>query len=117
MSSFDPRLPSEDRPFYRSLNALLVVSGHCHLFTRYCQDNRMLRLQRIARENHIGPLYCGLTRNHIIGIEIDSSEDVVLSQFASVNLDQMRIASFPDWVMQGGCLVGKFPWQERAVRR
>ena len=117
MSSFDPRLATEDRPFYLSLNALLVVSGHCHVFTRYCQDNRMLRLQRIARENHIGPLYCGLTRNHIIGTEIDSSEDEVLSRFASVDLDQLRLAGYPDWVMEGGHLVGKFPWQERALKK
>ena len=117
MSSFDPRLASEDRPFYLSLNALLVVSGHCHVFTRFCQDNRMLRLQRIARENHIGPLYCGLTRNHIIGIEIDSSEDVVLSRFANVDLDQLRLAGYPDWAMEGGRLVGKLPWHERALKK
>ena len=117
LSSFDPRLASEDRPFYLSLNALLVVSGHCHVFTRYCQDKRMLRLQRIERENHIRPLYCGLTRNHIIGIEIDSSEDVVLSQFASVDLDQMRLARYPDWVMQGDRLVGMLPWHERALKK
>ena len=116
MSSFDSRLASEDRPFYLRLNALLIVSGHCHVFTRYCQDKRMLRLQRIARENHIGPLYCGFTRNHIIGIEIDSSEDVVLSQFASVDLDQMRLAGYPDWVMQGDRLVGMLPLSEGFVR-
>ena len=86
------------------------------MFTGYCQDNRKLKLQRIARENHIRPLYCGLTRNHIIGTKINSSEDVVLSRFASVDLDQLRLAGYSDWVMQGGHLVGKFPWQERPLK-
>ena len=57
-----------------------------------------------------------LARNHIIGTKINSSEDVLLSRFASVDLDQLRLAGYPDWVMQGGHLVGKFPWQERSLK-
>ena len=77
----------------------------------------MLRLQKIARENHIGPLYCGLTRNHVIGIEIDTSDDVVLSRFASVDLDRLRLAGYPEWGMQGNRLFGTLPWHERALKR
>ena len=48
MSPFNPRLATEERPFYLNLNALLVLSGHCHVFTRFCQDQRMLKLQMVA---------------------------------------------------------------------
>ena len=65
MSPFDPRLATEGRPFHLSLNALLVLTGHCHVFTRFYYDNRMLKLQKIAREQHIGPLNCGFTRIYL----------------------------------------------------
>ena len=44
MFPFDPRLATEGRPFHLSLNALLVLTGHCHVFTRFCYDNCMLAL-------------------------------------------------------------------------
>ncbi|KAL9977221.1 hypothetical protein ACROYT_G014600 [Oculina patagonica] len=35
MSAFNPKLASEATPFYLNLNALLVISGNCHVFTKY----------------------------------------------------------------------------------
>ena len=35
----------------------------------------MLKLKCLARENQIGPLYCSLSRNHMIGIDVDTSDD------------------------------------------
>ena len=29
----------------------------------------------------------------------------------------MRLAGYPNWVMQGGRLVGKFPWHQRAMKK
>lgn len=95
MSTFNPRLATVASPFYLSLNALLVLSGNSHVFTRFCQDKRMLKLQRVARENQIGPLHCGLTRNHVIGIEVDISDDVNLSPFAAVNVDRFSESITP----------------------
>lgn len=117
MSSFDPRLASAERPFYLSLNALLVVSGNSHVFTRFCHDQRLLKLQKIAKENQIGPLYCGLTRNHVIGVQVATSEDAVLSRFASVDLDRLRQQGYPEWVNQGNRLIGLLPWHERALKK
>ena len=97
MSPFDPRLATVASPFFLSLNAFLVLSGNSHVFTRFCQDKRMLKLQRVARENQIGPLYCALTRNHVIEIEVDTSDDVNLSPFAAVNFDRLRNQGYPDW--------------------
>ncbi|KAL9977222.1 hypothetical protein ACROYT_G014601 [Oculina patagonica] len=35
LSAFNPKLASEAMPFYLNLNALLVISGNCHIFTKY----------------------------------------------------------------------------------
>ena len=117
MSSADPRLATPERPFYLSLNALLVLSGHCHVFTRFCHDKRMLRLQRVAKENQIGPLYCGLSKNHVIGSAVDTSEDVDLSQFATVDVERLRLQGYPDWIMGENRIVGLLPWHERALKK
>ena len=117
MSLFDPRLATAERPFYLSLNALLVLSGNCHVFTRFCQDQRLLDLQGVAKANHIGPLYCGLTKNHVIGIEVDTSDDVDLSEFAMVTGDELRNKGYPNWYKSGDdTLTGLLPWHERAVK-
>lgn len=117
MSPFDPRLATEVRPFYLSMNALLVLTGNCHVFTRFCYDNRMLALQRIAREQHIGPLNCGFTRNHVIGVDVDTTDDVDLSQFHSVNIGQLRQEGYPEWIQHEGRLIGLLPWHERLLKK
>ena len=81
MSPFDPKLAKEEWPFHLSLNVLLVLTGHCHAFIRFCYDNRALALQRIAREQHIGPLNCDFPITHVIGIDVDTTDDVVFSEF------------------------------------
>ena len=78
----------------------------------------MLKLQRVAREYQIGPLYCGLTRNHVIGIEVDTSDDVILSPFAAVNVDHLWNQEYPDLYMsQDGTISGLLPWHERAMKQ
>lgn len=117
MSSFDPRMATVGSPFYLSLNALLVLSGNCHVFTRFCHDKQMLKLQRVARENQIGPLYCGLTRSHVIGIEVDTSDYVILSSFAAVDVDCLRNQGYADWNMsQDGTMSNLLLWHERAMK-
>ena len=54
-------------PFLLSLNALLVVTGFCHVFTRYCQDKLLLGLQGVAKEKKMGPIWCGASKNFIYG--------------------------------------------------
>ena len=53
--------------FLLSLNALFIVSGFCHVFTKYCRDGFLLWLQAIARENNQGPIWCGASRKFIFG--------------------------------------------------
>ena len=76
----------------------------------------MLKLLVVAKEKHLGPLYCGLTRNHVIGCDIDTSEEVVLSHFDSVNVERMRLVGYPDWRTQGNRVIGLLPWHERAMK-
>lgn len=110
MSLFDPRLATVVSPFYLSLNALLVLSGNSHILTRFCQDKQGLKVHRVPRKTQIGPLHCGLTRNHVIGIEVDTSYNVNLSPFATVNVDRLQNKVYPDWNMsQDGTISGLLP--------
>lgn len=101
MSSFDPRLATVGSPFYLSLNALLVLSGNCHVFTRFCQDKQMLKLQRVARDwSFVLWLY-----------------NVILSPFAAVNVDRLRNQGYPDWnISQDGKMSGLLLWYEQAMK-
>lgn len=77
----------------------------------------MLSLLQIAKENHNGPLYCGFTKNHVISTDVDISEDVVLSKFATINVDRIRSGGYPDYVIDGDRLVGLRPWHERELKK
>lgn len=55
-SPFGITRASVSRPFLISLNALLVITGSSHVFTKYSQDNRLLALQAVAKANKMGPL-------------------------------------------------------------
>ena len=46
LSLFDPRLATAERPFY--------LSGNCHVFTGFCQDQRLLDLQGVAKADNKG---------------------------------------------------------------
>lgn len=116
MSSFDPRQATEVRPFYLSLNALLVFTGNCHVFTRFCHDRRMLALQNCAKENRIGPLYCGLTKNYVVGYEVDIADDFFFAEFMPIDVERLRRAGYPDWLMDGNNCTGLLPWHERAMK-
>ena len=71
----------------------------------------------MAKANHIGPLYCGLTKNHVIGIEVDTSDDLDLSEFAMVTGNELQNKGYPNWYKGADdTLTGLLPWHERAVK-
>ena len=91
MSPFPVCHATATSPFLLSLNALLVVTGFCHVFTRYCQDKLLLGLQQVAKENKMGPIWCGASRNFIYGCNSDNSADYILKQFnleTTMNLER-----------------------------
>ena len=100
MSPFSVTQASTTEPFLLSLNALLVVTGFSHVFTRFHPENRLLALQKIAKENRLGPLWCGATRKCVFGVKCNSREDIVLQ-----NLDENS--------MYGSCVEKYLPWHER----
>ena len=60
----------------------------------------MLALQKIAKENRLGPLWCGATQKYIFGVRCNNREDIVLQ-----NLDETSLYR---------CCVEKYlPWHER----
>lgn len=62
MSPFPVSNVTDENPLL-SLNALLVVTGFCHVFTKFSPDKLLLGLQKIAWESKIGPIWCGASRN------------------------------------------------------
>ncbi len=97
MSPFSVTEASASKPFVISLNALLVLTGFSHVFTKFSLDNRMLGLQKIAKDNKIGPLWCGPSRNYIFGVGNNNTEDSVLQHF-NVNFTQTSsVEQFLPW--------------------
>lgn len=105
MSPFPVCNATATSPFLLSLNALLVVTGFCHVFTRYCQDKLLLGLQQVAKENKMGPIWCGASRNFIHGCNSDNSADYILKHFSletTMNLERKgypykRSSTFLPW--------------------
>ena len=91
MSPFSVTQATASNSFLISLNALLVLTGFCHVFTKFSQDNNLLALQEIAKAKKVGPLWCGPTRSFIFGAQNNPADDVILKHFtpeATVNATQ-----------------------------
>lgn len=97
MSPFSVTEASTSNPFVISLNALLVLTGFSHVFTKFSLDNRMLGLQKIAKDNKIGPLWCGPTRNYIFGVGNNNTEDSVLQHFNVNSTQTSSVEQFLPW--------------------
>ena len=81
MSPFSVCNATTLNPFLLSLNALLVVTGFCHVFPKYCQDKLLLGLQQVAKENKMGPIWCGVSRNFVHGCNSKNNSDFILKHF------------------------------------
>lgn len=108
MSPFQITTACPSKPFLISLNALLVITGFCHVFTKYMQDNRLLALQAVAKENKIGPLWCDATRNYIYGAQCDTSEDAVLRHFTVTSATNASANYYSEKIL---------PWHERQATK
>lgn len=53
----------------------------------------------------------------MIGQEVDTTDDVDLSQFHSVNIGQLRQGGYPEWIQHEGSLIGLLPWYEGALKQ
>ena len=107
MSPFRISTATVTEPFLLSLNALLVVTGFCHVFPKYCQDKLLLGLQGLAKEHKIGPLWCGATRNYTFGCETENIEDLILKDFTASNLaNECNPEPMP-----------LLPWHERRLKK
>ena len=53
----------------------------------------------------------------MIGIEVDKTDDVVLSEFHSVNIGQLRQGGYPEWIQHKARPIGLLPWHKRAQKQ
>lgn len=97
MSPFSVTEASTSKPYVISLNALLVLTGFSHVFTKFSHDNRMLGLQKIAKDNKIGPLWCGPSRNYFFGVGNNNTEDNVLQHFNVNSTQTSSVEKFLPW--------------------
>lgn len=81
MSPFPATMATAANPFLLSLNALLVVSGFCHVFTKYCQDGFLLGLQPIARDNKLGPICVVLLGSSFLGVLLETTSHLARAGF------------------------------------
>ena len=110
MSPFPASMATASNPFLCSLNALLVVSGFCHVFTRHCQDRFLLGLQATARENKLGPIWCGASRKFIIRCTSENNTDFFLKHFTPETTSHLARVGFP-FKSSNAFL----PWHERQM--
>ena len=95
MSPFPASNATESNPFLLSLNALLVVTGFCHVFTKFSQDNLLLGLQKMAKENKMGQIWCGVSRNFIHGCNSDNNADFILKHFTLETTSNLERMGYP----------------------
>lgn len=115
MSPYAVSQAGSDKPFLLSLNALLVVTGFCHVFTRFCPDKLMLHLQAVARDNELGPIWCGPTRKFTFECKCENNDDIILEHFTSKSTSRLQHTSYPIGSQQeSGCFT-LLPWHERSM--
>ena len=115
MSPYAVSQASSDKPFILSLNALLVVTGFCHVFTRFCPDKLMLQLQAVARDNGLGPIWCGPTRKFTFDCKCESKDDIILEPFNWLSTSNLQHTSYPIGSQQESGCIALLPWHERKM--
>ena len=115
MSPYAVSQASSDKPFLLSMNALVVVTGFCHVFTRYCPDKLMLQLQAVARDNQLGPIWCGPTRKFTFECKCENKDDIILEHFNLQSTSNLQRTSYPIGSQQECRCAGLLPWHERSM--
>jgi hypothetical protein len=112
MSPFQVCNATALNPFLFSLNALLVVTGFCHVFPKYCQDKLLLGLQRVAKENKMGPIWCGVSRNFVHGCNSENNADFILKHFNLETTCNLERTGYP--IKKSSAFL---PWHERKTTK
>ena len=108
---------TNSKPFMLSLNVLLVVTGFCHVFTRFCQDNLLLELQEVAKNNQLGPIWCGPSLNFIFECTSANNDDLVLKKFNERTTTQLPTMGYPIQNLQHRDSKPLLPWHERQMEK
>ena len=115
MSPYAVSQASSDKPLLLSMNALMVVTGFCHVFTRYCRDKLMLQLQAVARENQLGPIWYGPTRKFTFECKCENKDDIILKHFNLESTSNLQHTTYPIGSQQQCRCAALLPWHERSM--
>lgn len=115
MSPYAVFQASSNKPFLLSINALLVVTGFCHVFTRFCPDKIMLQLQTVAKDNQLGPISCGPTRKTTFACKSENKDDIILEHFNWQSTSNLQHTSYPIGSQQESGGISLLPWHERSM--
>ena len=115
MSPYAVSQASSDKPFLLSINALMVVTGFCHVITRFCPDKLMLQLQAVARDNELGPIWCGPTRKFTFECNCQNKDDIILKHFNLESTSNLQHTSYPIGSQQECGCIALLPWHERSM--
>ena len=115
MSPYAVSQASSDKPFLLSINALVVVTGFCHVFTRLCPDKLMLQLQAIAPDNQLGTIWCGPTRKFMFECKCENKDDIILEHFNLQSTSNLQHTSYPIGIQQECRCIALLPWHERSM--
>ena len=117
MSLSDAGNASIEHPFLINLNALLILSGASHVFGKFCQDQRLFQLQAIAKENKVGPIWSGASRNLLAGHNVLQNHDELFSVFNAADIQSFYSTGFLTIHRHGVDFSIFLPWQERSTKR
>lgn len=117
MSPYAVFQASSNKPFLLSINALLVVTGFCHVFTRFCPDKIMLQLQAVAKDNQLGPISCGPTRKTTFACKSENKDDIILEHFNWQSTSNLQHTSYPIGSQQESGGISLLPWHERSMTK
>ena len=85
---------------------------------RYSPDSALLKLQEVAKKNHLGCIWSGVTKNFVLGLnQHDDDNDESLQPFKNFDREDADIQGFPLKFFNGVKMLRFAPWHERSVKK
>lgn len=85
---------------------------------RYSPDSALLKLQEVAKKNHLGCIWSGVTKNFVLGLnQIDDENDESLLPYKNFDREQADTQGFPLKFFDGVKTLRFAPWYERSTKK
>lgn len=84
---------------------------------RYSPDQSLLKLQAIAKNNHLGSIWSGITKDFVLGFDSQAQDDISLLDFQEFDQARAEAQGFP-LILELDETVHRFePWYERKAKK